>query len=204
MMPMFDVQAFILVGGASSRMGKDKAQLRFGDRTAVDLIGTVLLKAAKSVTTVGRISEKSGPFPNIPDLRKDWGPLAGIEAALRHATAAHCLIVGCDFPFVTAQLFEHLLQLTAPGDAVVPLQRDKRPQPLCAAYRVEPCRAATQEALAAGLHAPRALLDRVQTRYVPFSDLSHLEGAEHFFFNVNTPENYRQAQQIFAQSNLER
>jgi molybdenum cofactor guanylyltransferase len=198
MLRMFDVQGFILVGGASSRMGQDKARLMFGELTTVELIGSVLMNLANSVTTVGGPT-RLGAFPNIPDLRNKWGPLAGIEAALRHATATQCLIVGCDFPFVSAELFARLLQLADSADAVVPLQDDERPQPLCAVYRVEPCLAATEQAMTAGEHAPRALLDRVRTRFIPFRELSHLAGAEHFFFNVNTPENYRRAQEIFAQ-----
>ena len=199
MMPMFDVQGFILVGGASSRMGTDKAQLTFGGRTAVELIGTALDEVTDTVATVGWPEAKVAGFPNIPDLRRDWGPLAGVEAALRHAESAYCLIVGCDFPFVTARLFERLMQSTDDADAVVPLQNDGQAQPLCAVYRVQPCLSATKDALAAHQHSPRALLDRVRTRFLPFSDVAPLDGAEHFFFNVNTPESYQSAQLIFEQ-----
>jgi molybdopterin-guanine dinucleotide biosynthesis protein A len=198
MMPMFDVQGFILVGGASSRMGTDKSQLMLGDLTAVEVIGDALHRITASVTTVGWDEAKAARFPNIPDLRRDWGPLAGIEAALRHAKSTHCLIVGCDFPFVTAQLFERLIESTHDWDAVVPMQNDGRPQPLCAVYQVQTCLPATELALAAGGHSPRALLDRVRTQYLPFSEISHLDDAENFFFNVNTPENYRRATQIFG------
>ena len=200
MMPMFDVQGFILVGGASSRMGRDKARLKFGDLTAVELIANALHEVTDHVTTVGWPESKVVQLPNIPDLRRNWGPLAGIEAALRHAKSPSCLIVGCDFPFVTGALFERLLQATDDAEAVVPLQDDGRPQPLCAFYRVSPCLTAIKHALADDEHAPRALLDRVRTRYLPFSELSHLEGAEHFFFNVNTPEHYQRAQEIFEQT----
>jgi molybdopterin-guanine dinucleotide biosynthesis protein A len=199
MMPMFDVQGFILVGGASSRMGTDKAQLRLGNLTAVEVIGKALHPVTQSVTTVGWNEAKVAPFPNIPDLRREWGPLAGIEAALRHAISPYCLIVGCDFPFVTSPLFERLIGLTHDTDAVVPLQNDGRPQPLCAVYRAQSCLPATELALAAGGHSPRALLDRVRTQYLPYSEISHLDNAEHFFFNVNTPENYRRAVEIFEQ-----
>jgi molybdopterin-guanine dinucleotide biosynthesis protein A len=199
MMPMFDVQGFILVGGASSRMGQDKARLKFGDFTAVDLVADALHGVTDFVTTVGRLEANDSDLPNIPDLRRAWGPLAGIEAALRHATSSYSLIVGCDFPFVTAKLFERLMQSTEDADAVVPLQNDGRPQPLCAVYRVETCLPATEHALAGNEHSPRAVLDKVRTCHLPFSEISHLEGAEHFFFNVNTPENYRRAQEIFQQ-----
>src|SRR6185295_10169749 len=120
MMPMFDVQGFILVGGASSRMGADKAQLRFGEQTSVELIATALQSVAQFVTTVGWPHQQHEALPNIPDLRPNWGPLGGIQAALRAAESRHCAIVACDFPFVTGALFERLLACTDDADAVVP------------------------------------------------------------------------------------
>ena len=199
MMPMFDVQGFILVGGGSTRMGEDKARLMFGGRTSVELIAGALQNVTQLISTVGWSQQKPGELPNIPDLREKWGPLAGIEAALRNAKSTHCLVVACDFPFVNGKLFERLLGFTDDSDAIVPLQDDGRPQPLCAVYRVETCLRATEAAIAADAHAPRALLDRIRTRYVPFIELSPLEGSEYFFFNMNTPENYHQAEQIFDQ-----
>jgi molybdopterin-guanine dinucleotide biosynthesis protein A len=196
---MFDVQGFILVGGASTRMGKDKARLMFGAQNTVELIANALRSVTQRVTTVGWPHQKIQNIPNFPDARPNWGPLAGIESALRHAESKHSLIVACDFPFVTESLFQHLLAFIDDSDAVVPLQNDDRPQPLCAIYRVATCLPAAAAAIAADQHSPRALLDRVRTRYLPFAELSLLEGSEHFFFNVNTPENYDRAQCIFDQ-----
>jgi len=200
MMPMFDVQGFILVGGASTRMGKDKSQLLFGDRTSVELIAAELQSVSRSVTTVGGQTQGGSTFQNIQDLRRDWGPLAGMEAAFQEAKSEYCLLVACDFPFVTRNLFARLLEfMTDDADAVVPMQSDGRPQPLCAAYRTASCSSAAENATLAGKHSPRDLLERVQTRYLPFTELSHLKRAEHFFFNVNTRESYLRAQQIFDQ-----
>ena len=197
-MPMFDVQGFILVGGASSRMGADKAQLLFGEQTSVELIATALQRVTLFVTTVGWPHQKHETLPNLPDRRPNSGPLAGIETALREAKSRHCAIVACDFPFVTGALFERLLECTDDSDAVVPMQKDDRAQPLCAIYRVETCLLAAEAAIAADEHSPRALLDRVRTRYLPFSGLSDLDGSSHFFFNMNTPGNYERAQRIFS------
>src|SRR5215831_15662588 len=99
---MFDVEAFILVGGASSRMGRDKSQLQFGERTSVHIIADELQSVASSVLTVGAHAQLDGSFANIPDSRPNWGPLAGLHAALGHAHAEYCLIVACDFPFVSS------------------------------------------------------------------------------------------------------
>jgi molybdopterin-guanine dinucleotide biosynthesis protein A len=194
---MFDVEAFILVGGASSRMGKDKSQLRFGQRTSLQIIASELQSVARSVMTVGAQAPLNGNWLNIPDSRANWGPLAGIHAALGHAGSECCLIIACDLPFVTSRLFGRLLDCLNESDAVVPFQSDARVQPLCAAYRRSPCLAAADKALKSGEHSPRALLDLIKARYVSFHELSDLEGSEYFFFNVNTPDNYERAKHIF-------
>jgi molybdenum cofactor guanylyltransferase len=199
MMLMFDVQGFILVGGKSSRMGQDKARLRFGEQTVVELIATALRSVTQNVTSVGGPHQIIKGLSNIPDLRPGCGPLAGIEAALGHATSTFCFIVACDFPFVTGEMVEHLLGFAGDSDAVVPVQDDNRPQPLCAVYRVETCLPATESAIAADQHSPRAMLERVNTRYVPFDQLSALEGSRDFFFNVNTPDSYERAQRILIE-----
>lgn len=204
MMRMFDVHGFILVGGASQRMGRDKSRLMFGSQTSVELIASALRVVTDQVTTVGSSDERVAQIENIPDLRTSWGPLAGIEAALRHAKSTLCLIVACDFPFVTAEMFRHLIARIDDADAVVPLQNDRRPQPLCAIYRRATCLPATDEAIANEQHSPRALLDRVRVVHVPFAELSSLKGSEYFFFNVNTPANYDEAREIFERLSIER
>ena len=194
---MLDVEGFILVGGMSSRMGKDKSRLVFGDRTSVALIAASLQSVTGIIRTIGAAVSAVEDLANVADGRDHWGPLAGIEAALSSAKSEYCLIVACDLPFVTGKLFERLIGFTEHEEAIVPVQSDGRPQPLCAIYRCSSCLAAARKAIANGEHSPRVLLDQVDTRYVPFAELSDLDGSEYFFFNVNTPENYERAQQIF-------
>src|ERR1043166_2367670 len=93
MTPMLDVEAFILVGGRSSRMGKDKSGLRFGDQSAVALIATSLQVVSHTIRTVGAAVSAVDGLPNIDDAHEKWGPLAGIEAALSYSNSEHCLIV---------------------------------------------------------------------------------------------------------------
>jgi molybdopterin-guanine dinucleotide biosynthesis protein A len=78
-------------------------------------------------------------------------------------------------------------------DAIVPIQPDKRPQPLCAIYRRASCSAVVSQLIAEGEHKPRALLAKVRTRWVNFNEISDLPGAQEFFLNVNTPEDYELA-----------
>ena len=196
---MLDVEGFILVGGRSSRMGTDKSRLQFGGQTSVERIAAELRSITARISLVGAGRADSDPDLRIvPDTHERWGALGGIHAALGACVSDWALIVACDLPFVTRDLCSRLLALSHPEspDAVVPIQPDGRPQPLCALYRREPCLLKAEELIAGGEHTPRALLANVKTRWVRPAELIDLPGAENFFFNVNTPADYEQAQQI--------
>src|SRR6476659_4227802 len=135
---MFDVKGFILVGGASRRMGRDKAQLTLAGQTFVDRIGNELSAVASSVSLVGARQERAG-YKTVPDIHEHWGALGGIHGALTAATG-WAVVVACDLPFVTSELIERLITFAGETtDAVVPIQPDGRPQPVCALYRRSTC-----------------------------------------------------------------
>jgi molybdopterin-guanine dinucleotide biosynthesis protein A len=201
---MFDVQGFILVGGASSRMGADKSQLMFGRQTAVERISAELRSVTSHVSLVGSRQDHAEPgLKNIRDLHECWGALGGLHAALDACRTEWAAILACDLPFVTGDLFLRLLLLAQRTrrevfDAIVPIQPDSRPQPLCALYRREPCLQVAERLIASGEHMPRALLATVKTRWVEFQELADLANADHFFLNVNTPADYERATQLLA------
>ena len=187
---MLDVEGFILVGGASRRMGTDKAALVIGSRTSLKRVADALSAAASPVTLVGaHRSYDDVSLENVPDVHERWGALGGIRAALTAAKKDWALIVACDLPFVTTELFERLKSFVDEStDAIVPIQSDGRPQPLCALYRRDACLRETEKLISAGEHTPRELLANVRTRRVEFGELNDLRGAENFFLNLNTPE----------------
>ena len=196
---MFDVEGFILVGGQSSRMGSDKSQLVFGRQTGVDRIAAALWPLTARVRLVGsHLRAEAGGLENVPDTHERWGALGGICAALGACQSEWAVVVACDLPLVSSDLFRRLCHLTQQSDpqtldAIVPIQADERPQPLCAVYRRQTCSKAAERLIAEGEHKPRALLAKVRTRWVGFPELTDLPGSEHFFLNVNTPDDYERA-----------
>jgi len=189
---MFDVEAFILAGGASSRMGTDKSQLLIERQTFTGRIAETLLQLTGSVSIVGREANSSS-LPAIPDVYPQWGALGGLHTALTACTREWAIVVACDLPFVTAGLFSHLAALRLDHEAVVPLQEDGRPQPLAALYRIDPCRQRATELMEAGRRRPLDLLQVVKTQWVAFDQLRNLTQAQKFFVNINTPEYYDKA-----------
>ena len=188
---MLEIEGFILVGGASSRMGTDKALLELGGRSFVERIHAALSSITTKTSLVGppeRIGHRAAALPIVPDVHVEWGALGGLHAALAACRVEWAAVVACDLPFVTGELFVRLASLRQYFDAVVPVQPDGRAQPLCALYRAEVARDLAEELIAAGERRPRALLERMRTRMAAFDELSDLEGSSDFFMNVNTPE----------------
>ena len=196
---MLDVESFILVGGASSRMGRDKARLAFQGQTAIDRTSALLRSITSRVALVGGREDYVG-METIVDTHERWGALGGIHAALRNCRTAWALIIACDLPLVTNDLFGRLMSFTDESiDAVVPIQPDGRPQPLCALYRRAGCLGETERLIAQDEHSPRALLSVVKTRWIEYHEVSDLRSAQHFFLNVNTPEDYEEAKRLLAE-----
>jgi molybdopterin-guanine dinucleotide biosynthesis protein A len=198
---MDSIEGFVLAGGASSRMGTDKAQLVLGGRTFIERIVIALKAVTNTITIVG--SERASGSEDfnlplhtavIPDVFEKWGALGGLHAALSAARVDWALVVACDLPFVTGELFLRLGALRGGCDAVAAVQEDGRPQPLCSVYRTAVCRPMVEKLIKAGERRPVTLLQSVRTRWVAFEELADLAGASLFFENVNTPEDYARAQ----------
>jgi molybdenum cofactor guanylyltransferase len=173
---------FLLVGGRSSRMGRDKALLPFDGDTFVEHIGREIRLAAGSVMLIGPPGRY--PLPGYPDLMPENGPLGGVFTALHYSSTDWNLIVACDMPYVTRELFEHLFRAaeTRDADCVVPARPGGALEPLCAIYH--------RRLAAAALSA----INRKSLKMHDF--VSGLKmSVEYFedpspFANINTPEQW--------------
>lgn len=175
-------------------MGTDKSQLLLEAQTFTQLIADTLFKVTTSVTIVGHTAEDPR-LRVVNDVYPSWGALGGLHGALSACNTDWALVVACDLPFVTSELLIQLANQRADHDAVVPIQLDGRPQPLCAFYRRESCLIRATELIESGHRRPLDLLEQVKTRWVPFSDLSRMDQCQKFFLNINTPEDYYEATQ---------
>ncbi|MGI8653666.1 MAG: molybdenum cofactor guanylyltransferase [Pyrinomonadaceae bacterium] len=189
-----DIEGFILAGGASSRMGTNKAELKLAGRTFVACISDALSFVASRTRVVGASGKAaSNNLQIVPDVYAKWGALGGVHAALHACNAEWALIVACDMPFASAEFFVRLASLRGNFDAVAPVQADGRPQPLCALYRVAACRDTARTLIEKQERRPRVLLQTVRTRWAASEEFFDLKNAAILLMNVNTPEEYEQA-----------
>ncbi len=175
----------MLVGGQSSRMGRDKALLPWSGATLAQAVAEAVRAAAGNVALVGSPSrhEHLG-YGIVPDLYPGEGPLGGILTALRHSTADWNLIVACDMPGLRADFLRQLLDAAGccAGDALVPAGPSGLPEPLCAAYHRR-SRQSLCTAFARGVRKLAAALEEVRAVAWPVPEVS-------YFQNVNTPEDW--------------
>ena len=173
-----DRAAFVLAGGASRRMGRDKALLPLDGQPLLAHIARCAANVASRVTIVGSPLKYQGMgFPVIADRRPGCGPLAGIEAALESGLARRNLILACDMPHLDSALLEQLFEGEA--ECVLPQTPDGRWHPLCAVWDAG-LLPRVRAALDRDEFRVRAALEGAALQLVPVERLS----------NANTPQEW--------------
>jgi molybdopterin-guanine dinucleotide biosynthesis protein A len=186
------VAGLLLTGGASRRMGTDKALIEVDGQRLVDRAAAVLGVVADPVIEVGP------GWSERPAVREDppgSGPLAALgagAAALRRAGhAGPILVLAVDMPRVGVELLELLAGRAGPATAVP--RADGHPQPMCARYGPD-LLAAVDERLAAGGRSLRDLLETMAASgavaWVEREEWEPVAGPE-AFSDVDTPEDLR-------------
>jgi molybdopterin-guanine dinucleotide biosynthesis protein A len=173
----------------------------------VERLGIIINAANPQVERYERLAESCGA-ELLFDLHEHRGPLGGIHTALAHCGANEAaLILACDLPFITAEFLSFLSgihqqtdpqsQIPNPQSAIrnpqsitVPLDQFLRLQPLAAIYD-QSLEATIGQMLAENELKVDRLYSRVSTRQVGFAEFARLPGAERFFTNINTPEEWR-------------
>jgi molybdopterin-guanine dinucleotide biosynthesis protein A len=179
------VAGLLLTGGASRRMGTDKALLEIDGRRLAERAASVLSAVCDPVIEVGP------GVSGLPAVREDppgQGPLAALGAGAaelrRLGHAGPALLLAVDMPSVGAVLLRLLAERPGPSTAV-PVA-DGQPQPLCARYGPDAL-AALPHLLAAGERSLRALLATVEVGWVERAEWEPVGGPD-AFRDLDTPE----------------
>ncbi|MGJ5816573.1 molybdenum cofactor guanylyltransferase [Paludibaculum fermentans] len=178
------VAGFVLTGGHSSRMGRDKALLPYGNGTLVEWVAGIAREAAGVVYLVGAPERYVHlGLSCLTERYAGCGPMSGVEAALRQGYDWN-LIVGCDMPRLPSEWLRRMVGAALGGEqaAVAAAHGDGRVEPLCAIYhsRLHPMFAA---ALEEGRYSIRKLLDTIDFARFPVDD-------EEYVANLNTSDEW--------------
>lgn len=197
---MISIEGFVLAGGRSSRMGRDKASLQIGGETLVERAVNTLSKILPRVSVVGDLGNTTASFNVLPDVScglKARGSIVGLYSALYHSTTEWSAILACDLPFANAELFSYLIAQIPTADnataVFLPEQPEGRLQPLCGLYRRDRCLAPLRDMLDQNKWRLQDLPEVINARVIRFDEISHLATSGHFFDNINTHEEYLKA-----------
>jgi molybdenum cofactor guanylyltransferase len=180
------VAAAVLAGGASRRMGQDKATMPVG---GTPLAGLVLAAAARVADPVVLVAPADHPARRLTGaLVTDpgQGPLAALAAALAVLDAGHVLVLAGDHPGLQVELLAHLVELRGRAEAVA-CRRGDRLEPLVAVYERRPALAAARSRLAAGDRSLRGLLAAVRTLVVEEAEWRRLDPDGRSFADLDDP-----------------
>jgi len=181
----------VLAGGASQRMGQNKALLPLGGQPMIArVIQRVRPLADETIVIANSLDDygflgvrvESDRYPGV-------GPLAGLHAALEAARADLVVLLACDMPFINVALLRYLLSYVVDADAVVPRVAG-REEPLHAVYRRAACLPPVERALRDQKRRLIAFLPEVRTCFVEEGHMRQIDPRLLSFRNVNTPDEW--------------
>jgi molybdenum cofactor guanylyltransferase len=178
-----DLNGLILVGGKSTRMGKDKFAIDYHGQPEWHRIKELLAPYVISthVSVSPQQAEDFTGVDTIVDRWQDIGPINGIASALQTYPDHAWLVIACDMPGLTANTIDRLLNARNPkADATLYTDPRGNFEPLCAIY--EPSiLPAFLSAIDAGNHGLNRCLRACNTHTVVLDDPNALH-------NINTPQ----------------
>jgi molybdopterin-guanine dinucleotide biosynthesis protein A len=175
----------LLTGGASRRMGRDKATLVINGTRLAQRTGDLLQLVAGPVIEVGP------GYTSLPHSSEDppgSGPLAAIAAGAAELARLHysgsVLVVATDLPRLTEAYLTILAShpVPSPDHSVVPRDEGGTPQPLCARYSAAAL-AVARTLVGDGQRSMKALLEAVPITWL---DMPQLD--THVLNDIDTPE----------------
>ena len=188
------LEAIVLAGGRSRRMGRDKALLEFEGKPLLQRVCEVASSCAERTYVVtpwgDRYAHLSLPAQIVPEplaSENPKGPLSGFAVGVRLVKSEWVLLLACDLPYLDARSLQggidRLLQLP-PSTMALLHRHPKGWEPLCGFYR-SGCLGSLERALAAGTRSFQAWLDTCV--------VAAWEGANpQLFVNCNTPQEWRE------------
>jgi molybdopterin-guanine dinucleotide biosynthesis protein A len=192
------VRGVVLAGGGATRFeGRPKGLEMVGGRRILDRIVDELAGALGAPPLlVANAPEAAGWRPDLEVVADDQpglGALGGIYTAVMKGPAP-VVVVAWDMPFVQASLVRALARGLDGADACLPSSGGPRGvEPLCAAYGPA-CRAAIEQAFAAGDLRAIGFHRFIRVGILPIESVQGLVDPATAFFNVNTADDLAEAE----------
>jgi len=198
-----NVAGFVLAGGKSSRMGRDKALLDINGESLIARATRLLQSVVDDAVVIASTSGyESLGLRSVADDFPGYGPLGGIATALHVSMKPWNLVIACDLPYLTKPWLEYLIKraLKSEADAVVPMNV-RGPEPLCAMYHKN-AEGRIRTAVEGGVRKVTDSFADLSVEHVEPSEWKGFASGGILFKNVNSPADYKEAKaRLSAQKN---
>jgi molybdopterin-guanine dinucleotide biosynthesis protein A len=197
------VSGVIMAGGASRRLGRNKALERIGGKALIErVMDSIGPLASEVLVVVGQPEEAAalhlpGTVRVVSDRYPGRGSLGGIFTGVDAAAEVWSLTVACDMPFLNREVLRHLIEERGNVDAVIP-RLEGQPEPLHALYS-KACLAPMERMLRAGHLKIAPLFEAVRVRYVDEGTIDRIDPRRLSFFNINTKADVEEAQRLLGE-----
>ena len=184
------MNAAILVGGKSSRMGSNKAFLELKGKTFIELQIELLREIFDDIFISANTSSEY-EYLNLSifkDVYPGKGPLGGIYTSLINSSSLHTFMLACDMPFIGSELINHLKDLTKEYDVVIP-KSEKGLEPLHAFYSKK-CIDPIKRSLEEDNLRITSFFPHVNVKIVELDNLNLSDCFKNSIKNLNTRDDY--------------
>jgi len=180
-------------------MGEDKALKPFLGKPLIQrVIDRLAPIADELIVTTNRPADYA--FLNLrlaADLKPGRGALGGLYTAVASASHPFVAVAACDMPFASKSFFESAYSLLVKEEAdVVIAKTDEGYEPFHALYRRETCLPAIEAVIDEDKWKVIAWFPQVKVRTLSPAEIKTLDPSGLCFWNVNTPEEFQQAEQL--------
>jgi molybdopterin-guanine dinucleotide biosynthesis protein A len=186
-------------------MGEDKALMPFLGIPVIERLRDRFRSLNKPIKIICH-DFSAYDYLDLPlhrDLIPDRGALGGLLTALTITETPYLGLIAADMPFASPPLVQSLLEEIqhTGADAVLP-STSRGMEPLHAVYRRKTCLPLVQEAVANDLWRMNSWHDQAKIMSLDPPETTQIAGSPYTFVNLNTPEEFSQAEELAIQFNL--
>jgi len=187
------LNGLVLAGGMSTRMGRNKALMKWHDKEQQYYVADMLMNHCEDVFISCRkeqAKDLNSKYKSLPDTFFDVGPLGGILSAFQSQPGKAWLVVACDLPLINEETLQFIITNRNTTNIATTYKNpfDGLPEPLMTIWEPE-----SYQVLLTSLEnkvtSPRAILmkNEITMLQAPYPEA---------MLNVNTPEDAAEISKI--------
>jgi molybdenum cofactor guanylyltransferase len=179
-----DITAAVLIGGKSSRFGRDKVVEPLDGVMLVEKVVSLLNPLFSEIILIGHARRETAGYKTVPDIMPGCGPLGGIYTALVSSKNPYCFIFAADMPNLNTGLIRYMVGLKEKADIIIP-RLSVGMEPLHAIYSSTAI-PAVKDMLVKRNFKISNLIEQMNTEYIGHLSIKNFGEPSRIFSNINT------------------